>query len=209
MKERILGIIGAFIGGLVASLPWVLMYVYGEMIWSLLAIIIAIGALKGYQLFKGPNDKGLPWIIGIVTLISVVISTLIFIPCLSLAKEELDVSIYNLKVLYQYEPFVTAITKDLIMSIFFAILGAGGILANIKRQIETGEKVTGLANKYDEYTSYFEPIFVKYNALNKNTTLTKEQVLNELDLVDKEVHFDRLVRERIIRKTSSGYYLKK
>lgn len=209
MKDRILGIIGSLIGGLIASLPWVLMYVYGEMIWSMLAIIIAIGALKGYQIFKGPNDKGLPWIIGIVTLVSVVISTLVFIPFLSMAKEGLEVSMFNFRLLYRYEPFVEAITKDLIWSIFFAILGISGIVGNLKRQIANGETVTGIATRYDEYTSHFEPVFAKYNALDKNTTLTKEQVLNELDLVDKEIHFDRLVRERIIRKTSNGYYLKK
>ena len=47
-KKYLPGIIGALLGGLIASIPWILMYVYGEMMLSLLAIIIALGALKGY-----------------------------------------------------------------------------------------------------------------------------------------------------------------
>ena len=56
-KSFALGALGALIGAFVASIPWILMYLYGNMILSALAIIIAIGALKGYQILKGPIDK--------------------------------------------------------------------------------------------------------------------------------------------------------
>ena len=35
-KNYVLGIIGGLIGGFIASNPWILMYVYGNMILSLL-----------------------------------------------------------------------------------------------------------------------------------------------------------------------------
>ena len=50
------GIIGAFIGGLIASIPWILLYIYGGMMSSYFAFIIGIGALKGYQ-YKGLTIK--------------------------------------------------------------------------------------------------------------------------------------------------------
>ena len=56
-KSYIKGILGGVIGGIIATIPWILMYVYGEMILSLLAILIAMGVLKGYQLFKGKVDN--------------------------------------------------------------------------------------------------------------------------------------------------------
>ena len=56
----ITGIIGAVIGGAIASLPWVLVYVYGNMIVAILAVLIALGAFYGYKLVKGKMGKGLP-----------------------------------------------------------------------------------------------------------------------------------------------------
>ena len=37
------GIIGAILGGTIATIPWVLAYVYGNVMLSLLAVIIAAG----------------------------------------------------------------------------------------------------------------------------------------------------------------------
>ena len=31
MKNYVLGVIGSIIGALIATLPWILMYIYGEM----------------------------------------------------------------------------------------------------------------------------------------------------------------------------------
>ena len=85
MKEKrgyIRGILGGLIGGFIASVPWILMYVYGNMILSLLAIIIAIGVLKGYQICKGKIDNKLPVIIIVISLLCVTVSTLLIIPFL-------------------------------------------------------------------------------------------------------------------------------
>ena len=53
----LLGILGAILGGLVASLPWIIMYVYLEMMWSFMAFLIGYGAFLGYKLFKGKMAK--------------------------------------------------------------------------------------------------------------------------------------------------------
>ena len=37
------GILGGFLGGLIATIPWILMYVYGNLILEILTIVIAIG----------------------------------------------------------------------------------------------------------------------------------------------------------------------
>jgi hypothetical protein len=66
------GIIGSFIGGMIASIPWIWIYVYGQEIYTIFALIIATGALIGYQLFKGKVDKKLPFILsfGLIIFIS-------------------------------------------------------------------------------------------------------------------------------------------
>lgn len=139
-KSYLLGIIGGLIGGVITSIPWVLMYVYGNMILSLLAILIAIGVLKGYQLFKGKVDKKLPIIIVVISLLCVTVSTLLVIPMLLLEKEGLGMSIDKLSILYNNSEFVTAIMKDYAISVIFTFLGISGVISNVKKQINAGAK---------------------------------------------------------------------
>ena len=53
VKKYVMGIFGGILGGLIASIPWILMYVYGNMIVQILSVVIAMGVLKGYQMFHG------------------------------------------------------------------------------------------------------------------------------------------------------------
>jgi len=135
MKNYVLGIIGALLGGIVATIPWILIYIYGNMMLSALAIIIAWAALKGYRLFKGKEDKHLPLIIIIVSIVSVTIATLVIIPLVLLNNEGFQPSLYNLKLLYQSGDFVWAIMKDFVIAIIFTILGISGIVKKLKEQV--------------------------------------------------------------------------
>ena len=139
-KKYLPGIIGALIGGLIASIPWILMYVYGEMILSILAVVIALGALKGYQILKGKIDNKLPIIISIISIVCVTISTLVIIPFLLLAKEGIETSLENFEMLYYYEPFLKGIIKDYVISLIFTFLGISGVIGHIKKQVYDAQK---------------------------------------------------------------------
>ncbi len=167
-KSIILGIIGAVIGAAVATIPWVLMYVYGEMILSLLAILIAVGALFGYQLFKGKVTKQLPIIISIISLVMVIFATLVVIPLLLLGRESLPMTLDNLTLLYEQDAFKEAIFKDLIFSIVFTVLGISGVISNIKKQLAEGKtaKIT--------------------SGLRRNKTAKKNVQEDEVDDEEKE-----------------------
>lgn len=135
MKKNVLAMIGAMLGGLIATLPWVLVYVYGNMMYSILAIFVAMGALFGYQLFKGEINKNLPIKIVIVSLLSITIATLVIIPCLLLAHEGAVVSIDNFKYLYSDSDFIKGIITDYIVSVLFTLLGISGVIKSIKNQV--------------------------------------------------------------------------
>ena len=117
-KGYLLGIVGALIGGLIGTIPWIVLYVYANMIYSLLAFIVAMAALKGYELFKGKVDKKLPYIIGAISIICITIATLVIIPNLLLVKEIGTTSIANFKLLYADSEFAGEIIGDYIMSLF-------------------------------------------------------------------------------------------
>ena len=57
MNKNIKGIIGALVGAIIFSLPWILIYVYANYMLSILAAIIGFGSLTFYKLFGGKVNK--------------------------------------------------------------------------------------------------------------------------------------------------------
>lgn len=218
-KHYILGILGALIGALVASIPWILMYVYGNMILSALAILIAIGALKGYQIFKGSIDKKLPFIISIISLLVVVFTTLVVIPLLLIAKDGYIPNIENLKLLYASNEFFAALMQDLIISVIFTILGISGVVSNVNKQIKESNKplneikisstLSNTNNGVDntQVINSVKDVFVKYDALSKENAIEKSTILEELQqLPNGKQLFTTLKSQQIIRKHKGKYY---
>lgn len=208
------GIIGAILGGLIATIPWVLMYVYGNMMLSLLAVIIAAGEFYGYKLFKGKIDKKLPALIMILAVIIVTIVTLLVIPAMLLAKENIPVTFQTIKNLYTYNDFSTAIIRDYVISVLFTILGASVVTSNVKKQLLNNENNVklDLSNNEAEQKmkqdaiNTLKPIFEKFNATNKDNTMTKEEVIAELENKNQETYFNYLKNLKIIKKSQGKYY---
>lgn len=153
----IFGIIGSILGGLVASLPWIIMYVYVEMMWSFMAFLIGYGAFLGYKLFKGKMDIKVPYIIGIVSIIVIIFTTLYVIPALLIIKEGLTPSFEILSLLYSNSEFKSAIIKDLIFAVLFTVLGVSGIFKTLKNQAKNGEELTLKKTSKEEKVSKEEP----------------------------------------------------
>ena len=69
-NNYVLGVLGALIGAFVGSIPWILMYVYGNMMYSLLAILIVLCSYYGYKITKAKIDRKLPVILSITSFIA-------------------------------------------------------------------------------------------------------------------------------------------
>lgn len=207
-KGYLLGIVGALIGGLIGTIPWIILYVYANMIYSLLAFIVAMAALKGYELFKGKVDKKLPYIIGAISIICITIATLVIIPNLLLVKEIGTTSLANFKLLYADSEFAGAIIGDYIMSLLFTILGISGVFASIKKQVNNGSQKIDLNYNEnavsDEDRTQIKEIFVKYNALDKHNTISKETLLRENEDLEEKINY--LVSIGIIKIYKKEYY---
>lgn len=138
-NKNYIALLGAVLGGLVASIPWILMYLFGNMILSLLATLIAVGAIFGYKLFKGEYFKQLPIFISVISVIIVTLDNLVVIPLIELKQGGYIVSFSNLAILYTIDSFKTAIIKDYVISLIFTILGISGVIKNLKNQVTTEE----------------------------------------------------------------------
>ncbi len=210
------GIIGAIIGGAIATIPWVLVYVYGNLMLSLLALLIGAGEFYGYKLFKGKLDKKLPIIIIVLALIIVTIATLLVIPAMLLNKNNLEVSFNSIKNLYTYNNFISGIMRDYIISVLFTVLGAGTVAFTIKKQLLNVKDVKDLRldlsntteqiKLKEESIKMIKPIFEKYNATSNDNTLTKEEVFAEVEKPGKNVAFNCLKNLGIIKKVNGRYY---
>lgn len=212
MEEKkngyLLGILGAIIGALIGTIPWIILYVYGNMIYSILAFVVAIAALKGYELLKGKVDKKLPFIIAIVSVLAITVATLIVIPNLLLVKEIGTTSVANFKMLYADSEFTSALIGDYITSLLFTILGMGGVISSINKQVKNGSTKIDLNYKEEkiseEEKEKIKKIFEKYNAFDKNNAISKEVLLRELENDEESINY--LVSIGVIKLYKKNYY---
>ena len=210
---HLLGILGAVLGAIIGAIPWVLVYIYGNMMLSFLAVIIAAGGFYGYKLFKGKMDKSLPIILMIISIIVVTIATLLIIPLILIHNEGIKVSMDSLKYIYSYGDFQSAIIRDFIVSIIFTVLGSSVITSNVRRQIQSGNGKIDLQNteqrnkQTEEAINALKPIFTKYEATSKEKTIMREEVVAEFDdSIKAGGQFNYLKSLGIIKKAKGKYY---
>lgn len=208
------GFLGAVLGGLIATIPWILMYVYGNMMLSALSIVIAAGEFYGYKLFKGKVTKKLPITIMVLAVLIVVLTTLVIIPVFLLMSEGININLNSIKFLYQSEEFTQAIIKDTIIAVIFTLLGASVITANIRRQLKNGniedidltnsKEAEELKNKAIEK---IKPIFKRFNAMEKEHGILKDELNAEVS-EDEELKtaLNTLKAYKIVKKSGGRFY---
>lgn len=217
----ITGTIGAVIGGAIASLPWVLVYVYGNMIVAILAVLIALGAFYGYKLAKGKMGKGLPAIIAIVSVAIIVILTTIVCPLVILSDLGVDPSFETMQRVYSDSTMVSAIMQDALVSIAFTIVGIAGTIKSMKMQIKSGatdikfseQPLNEQFQKYvKEQAEETKKAFDSLGALNSENTAEKKEIINELTMTHNvaekraKANFQLLYNNGIIKKNKGKYY---
>ena len=211
----ITGIIGAVIGGIIATIPWILVYVYGQMMFSILAALIAFGEYYGYKIARGKVNKKLPVILMVMALVIVSITTLVVIPGLLIHNEGIAVTTENIQRLYQNSEFSTAIVKDFVISFIFTILGASIVTSNVKRKLSNNEedgkdssKNTTQINEIQKAAiELLKPIFTKYEATTQEKAMLKDEVIAEVEDKRKAKYsFSYLKQLGIIKKYKGKFY---
>lgn len=210
------GILGAILGGAIATIPWILVYIYGNMMLSILAVLIAAGEFYGYKLLKGKVTKALPAIIMVIAVVIVSIATLVVIPAIMLNNQGIHVSISTIKSLYANQTFSSAIFHDFAMSVVFTILGASVITANIRKQIQNGndEEIKLDLNNTEELAKIkkdsiekIKPIFEKFNSFDKEHGVEKAELLAEVnEKPELKTAFNYLKSFGIVKTSKGRFY---
>lgn len=224
MEEKVnnryfLGVIGALIGALVGAIPWVLLYVFADLMYSLLAIIIVICSFYGYKLTKAKIDKKLPIILSVASFVAITITMFLIIPVCYLANELGQVTWEMLQAMYSSSDFLGALMTDYLISLLFGAVVIGIIIYNLNKQLKSGVegkdiKILSRDISNEQFSSEdiakVRDIFRKNNATNKKQTITKELVMEDMVKVFGEEKakriFDYLKIQEIIKKKANKYY---
>ena len=206
------GIIGAIIGGAIGAVPWIIAYIYGNMMIALLAILIAGGAYYGYKICKGKITKKVTIIITIISIIIVALVTLLIIPVILIHTEGMNTNLATIQYLYQDEEFTSAIIRDTLIAIVFTAVGVAVVNSSIKKDLEEGvtnkeQTPEEFAKEKQEAISKIKPIFGKYNAVSKEHTIDKIELEAELELnkIDKKL-LETLQSVEIVKKEKGKFY---
>lgn len=207
MKNNYLrGFLGALIGGIICTIPWILMYVYLNFMLSLLGAVIGFGAFFGYKFFGGKVTKKTAIIIAVASVISITVATFVIIPLLLIAKEGLGLSWYYFNYLYTNGDFVTGIIMDYVISLVFTFLGISGVIANINKEgalndsKESNDTTFVDIDKltYDEQVKYLESVYAKYGAFSKKTAVSEFKIMSELNIANKLAFMMKMEKAGIV-----------
>ena len=222
MEEKIknkylIGTIGAMIGALIGAIPWILLYIFGNMMYAFLAIIIVVCSFYGYKLTKAKIDKKLPIILSITSFVSITVTMFLIIPVCYMAEELGQVNFEYLQAIYNNSEFLGAITTDYIISLLFCLATIGILIYNLNQQLKKGvENIKilsrDISNKQfsNEDIKKVREAFEKNNATNRKQTITKELIMEDLIKIfgeeKAEQIFNYLKIQEIIKKKSNKYY---
>lgn len=224
MEEKVknnytIGIIGSLIGALVGSIPWVLMYIFANMMYAILAIVIVLCSYYGYKITKAKIDKKFPVIISISSFIAITITMFIIIPICMMVQNGVKISVETFQFLYSNNEFFNAISTDYLISLLFSLVVISGIIINLNKQIKAGvdsENIKLIYNEVENNSYSKEDIeivkeaFEKNEAMDKKHTITKELIIEELvrKFDEKKARgiFNYLKVQNIVKKKSGRYY---
>lgn len=220
VKNRyVIGTIGALIGGLIGSVPWILSYVFANMIYAILSVVIVVCAFYGYKLTKAKMDKKLPIILSVVSFIAITVTMLVAIPLIYMSKEGVTISFETFQRIYQIEEVSSVIFTDYVISLIFCILVIGCIIYNLNKQIKHGvqDKDIRIITQSVENEMFSKEdierareVFERNDALNKKHTITKELIVEDLQREFGNEKgskiFEYLKIEGVIKKKSNKYY---
>lgn len=144
-----IGFLGALLGALLGAVVWAAVYETGY-VASIVGLLIAFLAVKGYELFRGRQGKGMTALILLAVVFGVAAGNLmayLWEIMTMIQSGELPITMDQipafLLMLLQDGEFLAEAAKDLIMGLFFALLGAFGAIARAAKSVGN-TKITDL-----------------------------------------------------------------
>ncbi len=214
-ESYFLGIIGAIVGGIIATIPLAFGYANSEFIF-LLAITIVVPFLEfyGYKWLKGKIDNKLPIILMILTIFVVSIMIFAFLPATLLIKFRLPINFEEINAIYANRNIVINLLEDYLLSLVFGVLGAYVVGSITKKKLLLNISNINLFSSDNKEKQDFKekaitilkPVFEKYGSTQKEKTITKEELLADIKETNFNDYFNYLRQLGIVKKYKGKYY---
>lgn len=156
-KNHFIGTIGALIGGIIGTIPWVIVYMLGFFVgW--LGFIIGIAANKGYELFRGKNSRAKPFIIIIIVIICVLLAqvTCEIITLNDYLKSEgiNDVGVFDMlrglgEIFANEAGYRESVILNVLLGLLFAGLGTFSMIKKMLKQRKGNVSKIEMLDKYN------------------------------------------------------------
>lgn len=126
------GIIGAILGAMVGTIPWIIVAYFGYLA-AILGFLIGQASLKGYKLLGGVVSKATKWIILASIIIGLVFAQFVEL-LLIMAQNDIPLTAPMFSALLLFPGMLGAIGKDMLMSLFMAGLGIWPLFSDIRKK---------------------------------------------------------------------------
>ena len=208
--DYITGIIGALLGAIISSIPWVLLYSFAKINLGMIAALIPIGTFWGYKIFGGKITKAMMVIISIISVFIFVIGSTGVLPMLIQIKDGIDINMTNFYQSRSTDRFLTHFAFALVIEVLTLI----ALMIIIKEQIDSKQEKIGIFKKRkinDEITEIenkYREVFKNLGATSKETAINKNDIIKNVDgkkqYVEKELKVLELAG--FVKKSKGKFY---
>ena len=123
--------VGSAIGGLIGTIPWIMIYYFYSYNLPLLTALIPIMAVSGYKFFKGVVNSKTIRTIAIISIIIFILALVLLFPYFISKKAGIELK--KIKKTEYYESYVENILNNISIELFSLIVGYGIAYAGIRK----------------------------------------------------------------------------
>ena len=197
------------LGGLIFSIPWLLVYVFSYLSVGYLDCLIVFGIVLGYKLVNKEiyNDVKTRTYLIVSSCLIALLNVLILMPIVFMIKTGVDVTLESFKIVYTNKEFLSVIWIDIFLAILMVLPPAIFFPVDFKNK------------KTDKTDCQFfieevEKIFNKYGATTKETAVSKDIIKDDISNINiskfkKMLYLDIIKNNRIKSKKGKWYFISK
>ena len=193
------------LGGLIFSIPWLLVYVFLNLSVGYLDCLIVFGIVLGYKLVNKDiyNDTKTRIYLIISSCLIALLNVLVLMPIIVMIKEGTGVTLESFKVLYTNKEFLCAVVLDVILALLMVLAPSIFFQVDFKN-IKTDKP------DIQTFIDELEKIFNNHGATTKETAVSKKIIKDDISNLEiskfKKLFYMDAIKSRYIKTTKGKWY---